>query len=148
MQGLKRKLVYVALFEAIAIVCATIGLAVFSGNELGHSSVLAAATSAVAVAWNFAYNLMFEAWEKRQARRGRSLARRIAHTVGFEGGLIALLVPLIAWWFRISLMQALLLDLTLVIFFLGYTFTFAWAFDRIFGLPAAAAQRPEAAAPH
>ena len=141
MQGLKRKIVYVTLFEAIAIVCATFGLALFSGNELGHSSVLAVATSAVAVTWNFVYTHIFEAWEKRQAKRGRSLGRRIAHTIGFEGGLIALLVPLIAWWFRISLMQALVLDLTLVIFFLGYTFTFAWAFDRVFGLPASAAPR-------
>ena len=139
MQGLKRKIVYVTLFEGIAIVCATFGLAMFSGNELGHSSALAAATSVVAVTWNFVYTHLFEAWEKRQTKRGRSLARRVAHTIGFESGLIALLVPLIAWWFHISLMQALLLDLTLVIFFLGYTFTFAWAFDRVFGLPTAAA---------
>jgi uncharacterized membrane protein len=59
--------------------------------------------------------------------------------VGFEAGLIALLVPLIAWWFDISLMQALVLDLGLVVFFLCYTFTFSWAFDRVFGLPDAAA---------
>lgn len=141
MQGIKRKIVYVTLFEGIAIVCATLGLAGLSGNELGHSSVLAVATSVVAVVWNFAYTALFEAWEKRQPARGRGLSRRIAHTIGFEGGLIALLVPLIAWWFRISLMQALLLDLGLVIFFLGYTFTFTWAFDRVFGLPDSAARR-------
>lgn len=139
MQGLKRKIVYVTLFEGIAILCATYGLATFSGNELGHSGVLAVATSVVAIIWNFFYNLMFEAWEKRQARRGRSLKRRIAHTIGFESGLIALLVPLIAWWFKISLWQALVLDLTLVVFFVCYTFVFAWCFDRVFGLPTAAA---------
>jgi uncharacterized membrane protein len=139
MQGLKRKIVYVTLFEGLAIVCATFGLATLSGNNFGHSGVLAAATSVVAVAWNFLFNLVFEAWEARQSVRGRGLARRIAYTVGFEAGLIALLVPLIAWWFDISLMQALVLDLGLVVFFLCYTFTFSWAFDRIFGLPDAAA---------
>lgn len=139
MQGLKRKIVYVTLFEGLAVVCATFGLAVFSGNNLGHSGVLAVATSVVAILWNFVYNLMFEAWERRQATRGRGLARRVAYTIGFETGLIALLVPLIAWWFAISLWNALLLDLTLVIFFLGYTFAFSWAFDRVFGLPEAAA---------
>ena len=139
MQGLKRKIVYVTLFEGLAIICATFGLATLSGNNFGHSGVLAVATSVVAVLWNFAFNLLFEAWEARQAVRGRSVARRIAYTVGFEVGLIALLVPLIAWWFDISLMQALVLDLGLVVFFLCYTFTFSWAFDRVFGLPDAAA---------
>ena len=139
MQGLKRKIVYVTLFEGLAIICATFGLATLSGNNFGHSGVLAVATSVVAVLWNFAFNLLFEAWEARQAVRGRSVARRIAYTVGFEVGLIALLVPLIAWWFDISLTQALVLDLGLVVFFLCYTFTFSWAFDRVFGLPDAAA---------
>jgi len=143
MQGLKRKIVYVALFEGIAILCATFGLAQLSGNQYGHSSVLAVATSVVAIVWNFLYNYAFEWWETRQSVRGRSLKRRIAYTLGFEAGLIALLVPLIAWWFAISLWKALVLDLTLVVFFVCYTFVFSWAFDRIFGLPASAAPRPE-----
>jgi uncharacterized membrane protein len=141
MQGLKRKIVYVTLFEGIAILCATLGLSALSGQNLGHAGVLAVATSAVAVLWNLAYNTLFEAWETRQTVRGRGLARRIAYTLGFETGLIALLVPLIAWWLRISLAQALALDLGLVGFFLGYTFAFSWAFDRVFGLPDSAAPR-------
>jgi len=141
MQGLKRKIVYVTLFEGIAILCATFGLATLSGNEFGHSGILAAATSVVAIVWNFAFNYLFEAWERRQQVRGRGLARRVAYTLGFEVGLIVLLVPLIAWWFRISLWQSLLLDLGLVVFFLAYTFCFSWAFDRVFGLPDSAAAR-------
>ena len=89
--------------------------------------------------WNLAFNTAFEAWESRQARRGRSLARRIAHAIGFEGGLAAILVPLIAWWLDIGLWEALLLDAALLLFFLGYTFVFNWGFDRVFGLPASAA---------
>ena len=143
MQGLKRKIVYVALFEGIAILCATFGLAQLSGNQYGHSSVLAVATSVVAVVWNFLYNYLFEWWETRQSVRGRSLKRRIAYTLGFEAGLIALLVPLIAWWFGITLWKALWIDLTLVIFFVCYTFVFSWAFDRIFGLPLSAAEQPQ-----
>ena len=48
-------------------------------------------------------------------------------------------MPTIAWWLDISLWQALLMDLGLVVFFLVYTFVFNWAFDAIFGLPASAA---------
>ena len=48
-------------------------------------------------------------------------------------------MPLFAWWFDVSLWQALVMDLGLVVFFLCYTFAFNWGFDRVFGLPASAA---------
>ena len=51
---------------------------------------------------------------------------------------IAMLVPLFAWWFGISLEHALVLEIGLAMFFLLYTFVFNWAFDRVFGLPASA----------
>jgi len=64
--------------------------------------------------------------------------RRIAHAIGFEVGLLCFLVPVFAWWMNVTLLQALLMDLGLAMFFLGYTFVFNWAFDAIFGLPASA----------
>lgn len=139
LQGLRRRVVYVTIYELIAIAVATLGLAQYSGQGVGHAGVMAVVSSAIAVAWNFLFNALFERWEARQAVRGRSLRRRLAHAVGFEGGLVFTLVPLFAWWFGISLWQALLMDLGLIVFFLCYTFTFNWGFDRVFGLPAAAA---------
>ncbi|MBX3654969.1 MAG: PACE efflux transporter [Ramlibacter sp.] len=139
MQGIKRRVVYVVLYEAIAIAVAALGLSAMSGHDLGSSTVLSALASAVAVAWNVVFNHLFEAWESRQTVRGRGLGRRIAHAVGFEGGLVAALVPLFAWWLEVSLWQALVMDLGLVVFFLIYTFVFNWVFDRVFGLPASAA---------
>ena len=138
MQGIKRRVVYITLYEAIAIVAASIGLAVMSGQGLGHSGALAVIASVIAVVWNLAFNALFERWEARQAVRGRSVWRRVAHAIGFEGGLVMFLVPTFAWWLDISLMQALVMDLGLVIFFLVYTFVFNWAFDATFGLPASA----------
>jgi uncharacterized membrane protein len=96
MQGIRRKIVYVVLYEGLAILIASLGLAALSGAGAAKSTALAAATSVVAVLWNLVFNTVFEAWEARQARRGRSLARRVAHAIGFEGGLTVLLVPLIA----------------------------------------------------
>ena len=84
------------------------------------------------------FNHAFERWESRQLVRGRSLARRVAHALMFEGGLVLMLVPLIAWWLDVGLWHALVMDLGLVLFFLAYTFTFTWAFDKLFGLPATA----------
>ena len=139
LHGVRRRVVYVSIYELIAIAVATLGLAQFSSQGVGHAGVMAVASSAIAVAWNLVFNALFERWEARQVVRGRSLRRRVAHAVGFEGGLVFTLVPLFAWWFDISLWQALVMDLGLVVFFLCYTFVFNWGFDQVFGLPASAA---------
>lgn len=145
MQGIKRKVVYITLYEIIAITMSTAGLALLSGANMGHASVAAVAASAIAVVWNLVYNTLFERWEARQATRGRSLLRRAVHAIGFEGGLVVTLVPLFAWWLEISLWQAFVLDLGLIVFFLVYTFVFNLLFDRIFGLPASAQPAPQGA---
>ena len=138
-QGPWRRVVYVTLYELIAIVAATVGLAVLTGQGAGHSSVVAVAASAIAIVWNLVFNWAFERWEARQPVRGRSMARRVAHAIGFEGGLVFTLVPLFAWWFGVGLWAAFVMDLGLIVFFLCYTFVFNWAFDHLFGLPASAA---------
>lgn len=138
MQGLKRKIVYVSLFELFAVALTSSFLMLLAGHDATHSGIAAIASSTIAVVWNFVYNYLFEAWEARQATRGRSVARRAAHAIGFEGGLVAVLVPLFAWWLNISLWEALVLDLGLVVFFMLYTFLFSLVFDRVFGLPASA----------
>lgn len=138
LQGPWRRVLYVTLYELIAIAVATAGLAQLSGQGAGHSSVVAVAASAIAVLWNVVFNWAFERWESRQTVRGRSVARRVAHAIGFEGGLVFTLVPLFAWWFNVSLWDAFVMDLALIVFFLCYTFVFNWAFDRVFGLPASA----------
>jgi uncharacterized membrane protein len=115
-----------------------LGLTLFSGHPVVDTGLFAVASSLVAVAWNYVFNTLFEAWEARQAVRGRGFARRAVHAVGFELGLTVLLVPMLAWWLEMSLLEALLYDLTLVLFFVVYTFLFNLGFDRVFGLPASA----------
>lgn len=138
MQGLKRKIVYASLFELIAIGLTSSLLMFGAGHDAGHAGVAAVASSSIAFIWNFVFNYAFEAWEKRQVTRGRNWKRRLAHATGFEGGLVVLLVPLFAWWLNISLWDALLLDIGLLLFFMVYTYLFSLSFDRIFGLPASA----------
>lgn len=126
------------LYEALGIVLVSVGLSAFTGQGMGQTGLLAAVSSLIAMAWNYAYNALFEAWEVRRSVKGRGLRRRLAHAAGFEAGLVALLVPLLAWWLGLGLLEALAYDLTLVVFFLAYTFVFNLAFDAVFGLPASA----------
>lgn len=138
MQGIKRKIVYVTLFEFFAIFITSFALAFLSEQSISHSSIAAVASSIIAIIWNLIYNTVFEYWESRQQKRGRSVLRRIVHATGFEAGLVITLVPLFAWWLDISLLQALIYDIGLIVFFLSYTFIFNLIFDHIFGLPLSA----------
>ena len=146
MQGVKRKLVYVSLYEIIGMTFSALGLALLSGTSPGSTGPLAVIITTIAVTWNFIYTSLFERWESRQVSRTRTVKRRIAHAIGFQLTLIVFLIPLIAWWMNISLVQAFLLDLALIIFIPCYTFAFNWLFDRIFGLPASALPDSAAAA--
>jgi len=85
MQGIQRRIVYITLYEGIAIVAASAGLALMTDAGLGHSGVLAVAASVIAVIWNLVFNALFERWESRQAVRGRSVRRRVAHAIGLRG---------------------------------------------------------------
>lgn len=138
MQGVKRKLVYVSLYEVIGMTFSALGLALLSGTHPSSTGPLAVVITTIAVTWNFIFTSLFERWESRQADRTRTVRRRIAHAVGFQLTLIVFLIPLIAWWMHISLVQAFLLDLALILFIPCYTFVFNWLFDRLFGLPASA----------
>jgi uncharacterized membrane protein len=105
---------------------------------------LSVAMSAIALAWNYLFNAAFEHWESNRATKGRSFALRIAHGVGFEGGLTVILVPLMAYWLAVSLMQAFVADVGFLAFFFVYTVAFTWVFDRMFGLPVSALTSSEA----
>ena len=138
MQGIRRRIVYVTLYEGLAIAATALGVSVFGGHSATEAGVVAVVSSAIAVAWNLAFNTVFEAWEARQPVRGRSVPRRIAHAALFECGLTVFLVPMIAWALEVSLWRALVYDIGLLSFFLVYTYGFTWAFDGVFGLPASA----------
>lgn len=142
MQGPKRKLFHATLYEVIAIIVVTLAMRWLSDKGTAQAGGLALSTSVMALAWNMVFNTLFERWERRQTRRERTLARRAAHAIGFEGGLVLMTVPVIAWWLDMSWWQALVTDLGLVAFFLFYTFGFNWAFDHVFGPPDSARPTP------
>ncbi|WP_296257261.1 MULTISPECIES: PACE efflux transporter [unclassified Pseudomonas] len=137
MQGVKRKLVFVTSFELIAVAFNTLILTAL-GHDTSLSGGLAIACSTIAMLWNLCWNTAFEYWEARRADRRRTLFRRALHAMGFEAGLLGMLVPLFAYALQIPLLDALALNVGLVVFFLVYTFTFNLLFDKLFGLPLSA----------
>jgi len=133
-----RRLVYATTFEAGGVLLSTALLLLMADAAASSSLAFSIVASSVAMLWNLVFNAGFEAWEARQPVKGRNLARRIAHALLFEGGLVGILIPLTAWWFSVSLLDALVYEAVLILAFLIYTYVFTWTFDRVFGLPASA----------
>lgn len=133
-----RRLAYATTFEAGGVLLSTAILLLMSGASTGSSLAFSIVASSVAMLWNLVFNAGFEAWESRQSVKGRGIARRIVHALLFEGGLVLLLIPLTAWWFSVTLIQALVYEAVLIVAFLLYTYAFTLVFDHLFGLPASA----------
>ena len=134
----QRRVLQAVLYEAFAVAMVGPTVAWMFATSLQSSALLALAMSSIALAWNYVFNGLFERWEAKQAVKGRSVGRRLLHGIGFEGGLVLFLVPLMAWWLDISLLEALIADLAILAFFFVYAIVFTWAFDRVFGLPESA----------
>lgn len=126
------------VFEILAVGFTTIILALL-GNDSGSAFLVGVVSSTVALTWNLIFNWGFEAFERRIGITHRPWYMRVTHAVLFEGGLVAMLIPAIAWILGVSLLEAFILEIGLLIFFLIYTAIYAWTFDRVFGLPEPAA---------
>lgn len=136
-----RRVVQAILYEVFAVAFVGPVLGVTFDKPMTSTIGLAVVLSTIALAWNYVFNALFERWEARQTARGRSLARRLAHGMGFEGGLTVILMPVMALWLKISPQAAFLANLGLLVFFFVYAIVFTWAFDRVFGLPESAVRR-------
>jgi uncharacterized membrane protein len=139
MSSTTRRVLQAILYEVIAIT--VVGPALSFGFSKSQTSTfgLAVVLSTIALTWNYAFNWIFERWESRQTVRGRSFARRLAHGLGFEGGLTVILIPVMSIWLEISWKAAFAANLGLLVFFFVYAIAFTWAFDRVVGLPSSAA---------
>lgn len=143
MQPRTRRVLQALLYEAFAVAFVGPVLGAAFDKPMTSTIGLAVVLSSIALAWNYVFNALFERWEARQSVRGRSLARRLAHGIGFEGGLVILLVPVMSLWLGISPLAAFLANLGLLAFFFVYAIVFTWAFDHVFGLPVSAVRHAE-----
>jgi uncharacterized membrane protein len=144
MKPKKRRVLQAVLYEAFAIAFVGPVLSVIFDTPPTSAIGLAFVLSSIALGWSYVFNTIFERWEARQSVRGRSFPRRLVHGIGFEGGLVVILVPVMALWLNISALNAFLANLVLLAFFFVYAIGFTWAFDRVFGLPESAVKQGEA----
>ena len=133
-----RRIVQAVLYETLAVGFVAPVLSLVYGQAPLSALGLTLTMSLIALAWNYGFNAVFERWEAGQTVKGRSWRRRVAHGTLFEGGLALILVPVMALWLDVSMWEAFVADIGILLFFLVYTVVFTWVFDRVFGLPGAA----------
>ena len=127
---------HAVLFEAIGLALFIPAAAFLFDQPVSHMSVIGIGSATIATIWNFFYNLGFDhAMLRLFGHTRKSLKARIVHVLLFEGGLLAILIPPIAWYLGITLWHALMMDVAIVAFYVAYTFVYNLAYDRVFPVP-------------
>lgn len=127
-RSLGERIGHALAFELIALAICAPALAWLLDEPLLHLGALTLMFSTVAMLWNMLFNYLFDRAQRRLGFQ-RNLQARLCHAALFELGLIVVLVPLAAWWLSVGLLEALLLDIGLILFFLPYTVAFNWSYD-------------------
>ncbi|MEF1249200.1 PACE efflux transporter, partial [Vibrio owensii] len=89
------RIFHAVLFEMMALAIIIPAASLITGKGSSDLAVVGIGLSLYTVVWNYIYNLYFDKWFGSN-REDRSLTMRIGHTLGFEGGLIFLSIPVIA----------------------------------------------------
>ena len=125
----------VLLFEIGGLLLITPPFIWASGVSAMDSLGLLAVIALIAALWNAGYNTSFDWIEGRLTGRTadrRPYLLRLAHAVGFEGGLILISLPIIMAWTGMSWIEALLADIALALAYVIYAFFFNLGYDRVF----------------
>ncbi|ATG72840.1 hypothetical protein CGX12_03540 [Zobellella denitrificans] len=120
-----------------------IGLLIFAplaslvfGYQLFDMGLMALVGSIIATLWNYVYNLLFDhALLRLRGDVRKTTPIRIAHALLFEGGLLLLFMPMIAWHLGITLWEAFVMDIAMASFYLVYAYLYNLAYDRVFPIP-------------
>ena len=120
-------------FEVIALILSIPIISFFFNFDIKDIGVIAIVGSIMATIWNYGFNIAFDKGMVRFKRSTfKTPAIRVLHVLLFEGGLLILYLPMVSWYLGISLWQALIMDASLVGFYLAYNFSYNWAYDKMF----------------
>ena len=136
MRTVRDRIRHALSFEIIGLILVIpLGALVFH-HPMEDIGVVTVVASIVATVWNYLYNWGFDHALKRYTGSvKKSLKVRVGHAVLFELGLVALLTPFVAWYLGIGIIEALLLDVSIAVFYMVYAFVFNWGYDRLFPIP-------------
>ena len=128
------RLRYTLFFECILLVMFIPAGAVFFDKAFAEIGVLGLALSSKAMISNLIYNWFFDKIDAKARRisSDRSTFGRLIHALGFEASLTLTSLPLYVWLINVTVLEALVTDIFVTTFVVGYTYVFTLAYDRIY----------------
>ncbi|RZT43035.1 PACE efflux transporter [Cupriavidus agavae] len=123
-------------FEVIGLITfAPLATLVF-GYELHQMGIVGAVAALIAATWNFIYNILFDrAMLRYTGQLKKSTPVRVLHAILFEGGLLIVFLPSVAWYLDIGLWDAFIMDIAVAGYYMVYAFFYNWAYDVVFPIP-------------
>jgi uncharacterized membrane protein len=135
MRSFSDRVRHALMFEAIGLAIIMPTAAALYHRPVFDMGVVGAGAALLAMVWTFLFNLGFDhALLRFRGDTRKALHHRLLHAVLFELGLLALLLPPMAWYLGMTLWQTLLLDLFITGFYMVYNVLFNIAYDRLFPL--------------
>ncbi len=129
-RGFWERVLYAILFEVIAIWLSAKFASIVFGHEMNQLLFITVVVAIFAMMWNVLYNVLFDRW-LRAHHMIKTRKVRTVHMLMFEFSLMVATCPFIAYYLDISLLEALILDGGFCIFYLVYTYVFAWTYDHL-----------------
>ena len=136
MRTMRDRIRHSILFELLGLALMTPLGALAFDMPMHDIGVIGVGSATLAMLWNYIYNYGFDHIMLRlRGTTAKTLAIRVIHAVLFEVGLLIALMPLIALYLGISLVQALIMDMAFALFYMVYAFVFNLTYDRVFPAP-------------
>ncbi|MCU4674157.1 PACE efflux transporter [Catenovulum sp. 2E275] len=126
----KERIFHSMLFEIVALIILIPLGSLLSELSTKNLTVITITLGLIAMCWNFVYNKIFDHFFGEN-RIDRGILIRIVHGVLFEAGLVVLTLPIIMYLLNIDFLNALKLDLGIIIFFLIFAIIFNWSYDKL-----------------
>lgn len=129
-RSVKERIFHACTFEFFAIVF-TMLIGIFLLNKpLNAMGILSVLISVTALLLNIVFNWLFDRFFPF-VNGDRPVKIRMLHAIGFEGTLVLFTVPMIAFFLKVSFVEAFMIEIGFLIFFLFYTYIYNWCYDKI-----------------
>ncbi len=133
LRSLRERMMQAIIFEAIGLVLVTPLYVAIAGEGVAEGAILIATLAAAVMLWAPLHNAAFDIIDLRMTGRrasDRPARWRLVHAASHEITAIAVTLPLVMAIGGYGVVEALMVDIGLTIFYVAYTYAFHLAFDR------------------
>ena len=130
----RERIIQTLAYEGIGLMLAAPLLSATLGHDSHESALLLGLIAGVVLIWAPIHNTGFDLIELRLTGRTacqRPHRLRIVHACSYETSCIVFTLPIFVWLGGFTLAEALMADLLLTIFYVGYAYVFHLVYDRL-----------------